>query len=163
MSKKGNSNKGWGGPFDFNWDGKTTWDEVSFGLMLAEQCRKNDDLSSCEPPRKTRATNEIIPPFPVPEKVDESNYTALIDDYRSECIGAIVAVVVFLLPAIFILWAVFNSENSFLIVIFSIAGLIYGGTILGTAGKHISICLENIALVKERYSGNVPQKTKQTK
>ena len=44
MSKNGNSNKGWGGPFDFNGDGKTTWDEEEFGLALMEQCQKKQRL-----------------------------------------------------------------------------------------------------------------------
>ena len=46
MAKNNNSHKGWGGPFDFNGDGKTTWDEEAFGLMLMEQCRKNSTASS---------------------------------------------------------------------------------------------------------------------
>ena len=37
MAKNNNSNKGWGGPFDFNGDGKTTWDEEAYGAMPEKQ------------------------------------------------------------------------------------------------------------------------------
>lgn len=164
MSKNSNPNKGWGGPFDFNGDGKTTWDEEAFGLTLMEQCRKNNDASSYTQARKIREPKVKPTIKPVPEVVDESNYQALISDYRGELVGAVVAMVLFLLPAVFILWAVFstydpdNSASGLLIAIFSIAGLIYGGIVLSVTGKSISTSLENIELVKERYSGAAIQK-----
>lgn len=106
---------------------------------------------------------------PVPDVVDERNYNALISDYRGECVCAVVAMIVLLIPAILILWAVFstydkdNSASGFLIAVFTIAGLIYGGTVLSVAGKSISTSLENIELVKKRYSGPAIQKHKKSK
>lgn len=169
MAKNNNSNKGWGGPFDFNGDGKTTWDEEAFGLTLMEQCRKNNESSSYTPSHKTREPKAVPTIKPVPEVVDESNYSALLTDYRGECVGAIVAMVVFLIPAIFILWAVYssydpdNSASGFLIMLFTIAGLIYGGVVLSTTGKSLGTSLENIELVKKRYSGHAIQKNKKKK
>ena len=161
MAKNDNSNKGWGGPFDFNGDGKTTWDEAAFGVTLMEQCRKNNDSSSNYTPTYNKKTPKAVPTIkPVPEVVDESNYKALLSDYRGECIGAIVAMLLFLAPAVLILWAVFstydpdNSASGFLAVLFSIAGLVYGGIVLSVTGKSISTSIENIWLVKERYSGS---------
>lgn len=169
MSKNGNSNKGWGGPFDFNGDGKTTWDEEAFGLALMEQCQKNSDSSAYTPSHKTRGSKAMPTIKPVPDVVDERNYDALISDYRGECVCAVVAMIVLLIPAILILWAVFstydkdNSASGFLIAVFAIAGLIYGGTVLSVAGKSISTSLENIELVKKRYSGPAIQKHKKSK
>lgn len=172
MAKNNNSNKGWGGPFDFNGDGKTTWDEAAFGITLMEQCRKNNDSSSSSssgytPTHHTKSPKAMPTIKPVPDVVDESNYNALLSDYRGELIGAIVAMLLFLAPAVLILWAVFstydpdNSASGFLIVLFSIAGLVYGGVVLSTTGKSISTSIENIGLVKERYSGtNAPKGNK---
>lgn len=169
MAKNNNSNKGWGGPFDFNGDGKTTWDEEAFGLTLMEQCRKNNESSSHTHSYKTREPKAMPTIKPVPEVVDESNYSFLLTDYRSECVSAIIAMVLFLAPAVLILWAVYstydpdNSASGFLTILFTIAGLVYGGVVLSTTGKSISTSLENIELVKQRYSGPVIQKTKRKK
>lgn len=169
MAKNSNSNKGWGGPFDFNGDGKTTWDEEAFGLTLMEQCRKNNDSSSYTPSHKTREPKAVPTIKQVPEVVDESNYSFLLADYRGECVAAIVAMVLFLAPAALILWAVYstydpdNSASGFLTILFTIAGLIYGGVVLSTTGKSISTSLENIELVKQRYSGPIIQKPKKKK
>ncbi len=168
MAKNNNSNKGWGGPFDFNGDGKTTWDEAAFGLTLMEQCRKNNE-SSYPSSRKIREPKAVPTIKPVPEVVDESNYSFLLTNYRSECVSAIIAMVLMLVPAIIILWAVYstydpdNSASGFLTILFTIAGLIYGGVVLSTTGKSISTSLENIELVKQRYSGPAIQKTKKKK
>lgn len=167
MAKNNNSHKGWGGPFDFNGDGKTTWDEEAFGLMLMEQCRKNSTASSSS--YKSRERKPLPTIKPVPEVVDENNYSNLLTDYRGECISAIIAMVLFLAPAVLILWAVYstydpdNSASGFLTILFTIAGLIYGGVVLATAGKSIGASLENIELVKKRYSGPAIQKPKRTK
>ncbi len=169
MAKNNNSNKGWGGPFDFNGDGKATWDEEAFGLTLMEQCRKNNESSSHTHSYKTREPKAVPTIKPVPEVVDESNYSFLLTDYRSECVSAIIAMVLFLAPAVLILWAVYstydpdNSASGFLTILFTIAGLVYGGVVLSTTGKSISTSLENIELVKQRYSGPVIQKTKKKK
>ena len=94
----------------------------------------------------------------MPEVVDESNYKALLSCYRLECAAAITAMIVFLFPAIIILWAVFassdpdNSASGFLTIIFLVAGLIYGGSVVSATGKRISTSLENIELVKNRYT-----------
>ncbi len=169
MAKNNNSNKGWGGPFDFNGDGKTTWDEEVFGLTLMEQCRKNNESSSSPSSRKTREPKAVPTIKPVPEVVDESNYSSLLANYRSECVCAIIAMILMLVPAIIILWAVYstydpdNSASGFLTILFTIAGLIYGGVILSTTGKSIRTSLENIELVKQRYSGPARQKPKKKK
>ena len=169
MAKNNNSNKGWGGPFDFNGDGKTTWDEAAFGLTLMDQCRKNNDSSSNTPSYRAKEPKTIPTIMSVPEAVDESNYSALLSNYRAECISAIVATILFLAPAALILWAVYstydpsNSASDFLTILFTVAGLIYGGAVLSATGKSISTSLENMELVKERYSGPVLQKPKKKK
>ena len=169
MAKNNNSNKGWGGPFDFNGDGKTTWDEAAFGLTLMDQCRKNNDSSSYTPSHRAKEPKTVPTIMPVPEAVDESNYSALLSNYRAECISAIVAMILFLAPAALILWAVYstydpsNSASDFLAILFTVAGLIYGGVVLSATGKSISTSLENMELVKQRYSGPAlqnPQKKK---
>lgn len=130
---------------------------------------ENNESSSYTPSHKTRGPKAVPTIKPVPEVVDESNYSALLTDYRGECVGAIVAMVVFLIPAIFILWAVYssydpdNSASGFLIMLFTIAGLIYGGVVLSTTGKCLGTSLENIELVKKRYSGHAIQKNKKKK
>lgn len=169
MAKNNNSDKGWGGPFDFNGDGKTTWDEEAFGLMLMEQCRKSNASSSYAPPHRSREQRKLPTIKPVPEVVDENNYSILMTDYRGECISAVIAMVLFLAPAVLILWAVYstydpdNSASGFLTILFTIAGLIYGGVVLATTGKSISTSLENIELVKKRYTGPAIQKPKRRK
>jgi len=166
MAKNNDSHKGWGGPFDFNGDGKTTWDEEAFGLMLMEQCRKDNASSSYTPSYKSRGQKTLPTIKPVPDVVDENNYSNLLTDYRGECISAIIAMILFLAPAVLILWAVYstydpdNSASGFLTILFTIAGLIYGGVVLATTGKSIGTSLENIELVKKRYSGPSIQKPK---
>ena len=169
MAKNNNSNKGWGGPFDFNGDGKTTWDEEAFGLTLMDQCRKNNNSSSYTPSHRTKEPKATPTIMPVPKVVDENNYSALLSNYRAECISAIIATVLFLAPAALILWAVYstydpnNSASDFLTILFTVAGLIYGGVVLSATGKSISTSLENMELVKDRYSGPVLQKSKKKK
>lgn len=169
MAKNNNSNKGWGGPFDFNGDGKTTWDEAAFGLTLMDQCRKNNDSSSYTPSRRAKEPKTMPTIMPVPETVDESNYSALLSNYRAECVGAIVATILFLAPAALILWAVYstydpnNSASDFLTILFTVAGLIYGGIVLSATGKSIGTSLENMELVKQRYSGPALQKPQKKK
>lgn len=169
MAKNNNSNKGWGGPFDFNGDGKTTWDEEAFGLTLMDQCRKNNSSSSYTPSHRAKEPKATPTIMPVPEVVDESNYSALLSNYRAECISAIIATILFLAPAALILWAVYstydpnNSASDFLTILFTVAGLIYGGVVLSATGKSISTSLENMELVKERYSGPILQKSKKKK
>ena len=169
MAKNNNSNKGWGGPFDFNGDGKTTWDEAAFGLTLMDQCRKNNDSSSYTPSHRAKEPKTMPTIMPVPEVVDESNYSALLSNYRAECVDAIVATILFLAPAALILWAVYstydpnNSASDFLTILFTVAGLIYGGVVLSATGKSISTSLENMGVVKGRYSGPALQKPQKKK
>ena len=65
----------WGGMFDFNGDGKTTWDEEMIGLAMIEDDikRSKENLSSTSSYRiKEHKTVPTIKP--VPEVVDDSNY-----------------------------------------------------------------------------------------
>lgn len=164
MAKNSDSNKGWGGPFDFNGDGKVTWDEEAFGLMLMQECMKND-TSSPAPYRQKKAAKPIPTIKPVPEIVDDTNYSGLIAEYRSECIAAIVALVILLIPAVFILWAVYasydpkNSASDFITILFTVAGFIYGGIVFYTCGKSVGDSIEKMELTRERYAENTHNKT----
>ena len=152
----------WGGMFDFNGDGKTTWDEEMLGLSLLEEDRKRTAKNLESKPTynyKEPKARKIPTIKEVPEVVDETNYKFLCSEYRTECICAIVALIVMLLPAVLILWAVYstydpkNSASDFITIIFTLAGLVYGGVVLHTTFKSINTSMENLNLVKERYSG----------
>lgn len=106
----------------------------------------------------------------VPEIVDESNFNFLLSEYRTECVSTIVALVVMLLPAVLILWAVYstydpkNSTSDFITIAFTLAGLVYGGVVIHTTFKSINTSMENLSLVKERYSGpELPKKKSKAK
>ena len=93
----------------------------------------------------------------VPENVDESNYRSLCREYRIECLSAIFALVLMLLPAVLILWAVYASYDpnisgsDSMIVIFTIAGLIYGGFVLYMTFNSINTSIKYLFLTKKRY------------
>ncbi len=158
----------WGGMFDFNGDGKTTWDEEMLGLTILEEDRKRTAKYLEHNPKYSykKPKTKVIPTIKeVPEKVDESNYQSLRSEYRTECICAIVVLVVMLIPAILILWAIYstyapkNSASDFITIIFTLAGLVYGGIVFYATFKSISTSIENLNLAKERYSGSeVPKK-----
>lgn len=158
----------WGGMFDFNGDGKTTWDEEMIGLSLLEENRKRtaENLESKPTYNYKEPKARKMPTIKeVPEVVDESNYKFLCSEYRTECICAIVALVVMLIPAVLILWAVYstydpkNSASDFMTIVFTLAGLVYGGVVFHTTFKSIHTSMENLNLVKERYSGpELPKK-----
>ena len=158
----------WGGMFDFNGDGKTTWDEEMLGLSLLEEDRKRTAKNLESKPSYNYKESKVrkMPTIKeVPEVVDESNYKFLCNEYRTECICAIVALIVMLLPAVLILWAVYstydpkNSASDFITIIFTLAGLVYGGVVLHTTFKSINTSMENLKLVKERYTGpELPKK-----
>ena len=159
----------WGGMFDFNGDGKTTWDEEMLGFSILEENRKRTakNLQSRPAYKYREAENKSIPTIKeVPNVVDESNYKSLCSEYRTECICAIVALIIMLIPAIFILWAVYstydpkNSASDFITIVFTLAGLVYGGIVVHTTFNSINTSIKNLNLVKERYSGTeVSQKT----
>lgn len=71
-----------------------------------------------------------------------------------------------LIPAVLILWAVYstydskNSASDFISVIFTLAGLVYGGVVLHTTFKSINTSMKNLNLLKERYTGSEPLKKK---
>lgn len=148
----------WGGMFDFNGDGKTTWDEEMLGLAIIEddikRSKENSSLQPVYKPKKTRTLPEIKP---VPEVVDDSNYQYIRNEYRTECVCAIIALIIMLIPAVIILWAVYstydpnNSASDFITIVFTVAGLIYGGVLIHTTGKSINTSMENLAKTKERY------------
>lgn len=159
----------WGGMFDFNGDGKTTWDEEMLGLSLLEEDRKRTakNLESKPTYKYKEPKTKAVPTIKeVPEVVDESNFKSLCSDYRTECFSAIVALIIMLLPAALILWAVYstfdpkNSASDFITIIFTLAGIGYGGVVLHTTGKSIATSLRNLSLVKERYNGPEPTKSK---
>ena len=159
----------WGGMFDFNGDGKTTWDEEMLGFSILEENRKRTakNLQSRPAHKYREPENKSIPTIKeVPNVVDESNYKSLCSEYRTECICAIVALIIMLIPAIFILWAVYstydpkNSASDFITIVFTLAGLVYGGIVVHTTFNSINTSIKNLNLVKERYSGTeVSQKT----
>ena len=158
----------WGGMFDFNGDGKTTWDEEMLGLSLLEDDRKRTAKNLKSKPSykyKEQKTKSMPTIKAVPEVVDETNYNSLRSEYRTECICAIIALVLMLIPAVVILWAVYstydpkNSASDFIAIVFTIAGLVYGGVVLHTTFKSINTSMENLSLVKERYNGpELPKK-----
>lgn len=158
----------WGGMFDFNGDGKTTLDEEMLGLALLEEDRKRTAKNLESKPTynyKEPKVRKIPTIKEVPEVVDESNYKFLCSEYRTECICAIVALVVMLIPAGLILWAVYstydpkNSASDFLTIIFTLVGLVYSGVVLHITFKSIKTSIENLNLVKERFSApELPKK-----
>lgn len=158
----------WGGMFDFNGDGKTTWDEEMLGLSLLEEDRKRTakNLESKPTYKYKEPKTKSMPTIKaVPEVVDETNYKALCSDYRTECICAVVALILMLIPAVVILWAVYstydpkNSASDLITIVFTLAGLVYGGVVLHTTFKSITTSTENLNLVKERYTGpELPKK-----
>lgn len=158
----------WGGMFDFNGDGKTTWDEEMLGLSLLEEDRKRTakNLESKPTYKYKEPKTKSMPTIKaVPEVVDETNYKALCRDYRTECICAVVVFILMLIPAVVILWAVYstydpqNSASDFITIVFTLAGLVYGGVVLHTTFKSITTSMENLNLVKESYTGpELPKK-----
>ncbi len=158
----------WGGMFDFNGDGKTTWDEEMLGLSLLEEDRKRTAKNLESKPTynyKEPKVRKMPTIKEVPEVVDESNYKFLRSEYRAECVCAIVALVAMLIPAVLILWAVYstydpkNSASDFITIIFTLAGIVYGSVVLHTTFKSITTSIENLNLVKERYTGpELPKK-----
>ena len=158
----------WGGMFDFNGDGKTTWDEEMLGLSLLEEDRKRTakNLESKPSYKYKELKTKSMPTIKaVPEVVDETNYKSLCSEYRTECICAVVALLLMLIPAGVILWAVYstydpkNSASDFITIVFTLAGLVYGGVVFHTTFKSINTSVENLNLVKERYTGpELPKK-----
>ena len=148
----------WGGMFDFNGDGKTTWDEEMIGLAIIEEdikrSKKNIDTL---PSYREKKPKEVPMIKPVPEVVNDSIYRHLLSEYRTECVCAVIALIIMMVPAVIILWAVYssydpkNSASDFLTIIFTIAGFLYGGVLVYTTGSSIKVSLENLSIVKERY------------
>lgn len=167
------SNDFWGGMFDFNGDGKTTWDEEILGLSLLEEERKRTAKNSESAPTykyKEPKTKSMPTIKQVPEIVNETNYHSLCSEYRTECVCALIALVVMLIPAILILWAVYstydpkNSASDFITVVFTLAGIGYGGVVLHTTCTSIKTSIKNLSLVMERYSGpELPKKRNKAK
>lgn len=148
----------WGGMFDINGDGKTTWDEEMIGLAIIEnEIKRSNENTSTQSSYKIKKPREIPTIKPVPEVVDESNYQHIRNEYRTECVCAIIALIVMLIPAVIILWAVYstydpnNSASDLITIVFTVAGFIYAGVLIHTTGKSITTGLESIATAKERY------------
>ena len=146
----------WSGIFDLNGDGKTTYDEEMIAFDIIEESRKRNRKHII--PSSVRAPKAVSTIKPVPEVVDASNYQTLLSEYRTDCVCAIIALVLLLLPAIAVLWAVYssydprNNASDFLTIIFTLAGIIYGGIVIHTTGKSIKISIDNISTVKKRYN-----------
>lgn len=160
----------WGGFFDLNGDGKTTWDEELLGLsIIHDVC--NEDTTSVEmntrkhKPEKAKSTPRIKK---VPEIVNESNYRSLRNEYVVECVCALIAFVIMQLPAVLILWAVYstydptNSASDFIITIFTIAGLGYSCIIIHATAKSIITSVKNLSLAKIRYHNSKQPKKPST-
>lgn len=148
----------WGGMFDFNGDGKTTWDEEMLGLSLLEEDRKRT-IKNLESKSSYNYTGASMPTImEVPEIVDETNYKFLCREYRAEFICAVFALVLRLLPAILILVAVYcsydpkSSDSGYMIGFFTVAGLVYGGLVLRSPLKSMITSVKYLKLVKERYA-----------
>lgn len=148
----------WGGMFDFNGDGKTTWDEEMIGFAIIEDDieRSKENLSS-QPVYKSKRKRTLPEIKPVPEVVDDSNYRHIRNEYKTECVCAVVALIIMLVPAVIILWAVYstydpnNSASDLITIVFTVAGFLYGGVLIHTTGKSIKTSLDNLDIAKERY------------
>ena len=159
--------------FDFNGDGKTTWDEEILGLALLEEelkkTNKNSDIGPIYKRNKSKARRIPTTIKAVPKNVDESSYYSLRSEYRAECLSAIFALVLLLMPVVLILWAIYstydpkNSASIFLAIIFSIAGLIYSAFVLHTIIKSITTSVENLIILKKRYKGTELSEKKSSK
>ena len=61
----------WGGMFDFNGDGKTTWDEEMIGLaMIEDDIKRSKENLSSTPSYKIKEPKTVPMIKPVPEVVD---------------------------------------------------------------------------------------------
>lgn len=152
------SNDFWGGMFDFNGDGKTTWDEEMIGLaMIEDDIKRSKENLSSQPVYKPKRTRNLPEIKPVPELIDDSNYPHIRNEYKTECVCAIIALIIMLVPAVIILWAVYstydpnNSASDLITIVFTFAGILYGGVLIHTTGKSINTSMENLAIAKERY------------
>ena len=147
----------WGGLFDFNGDGKTSVDEEWIAFNIMEEASKNNSNYQTNTSCRKKKHHPIPAIKPIPDIVDDTNYKALCGEYRRECICAITALVIMLAPAALILWAVYstydpkNSASDFLTILFTIAGMVYGGVVLHTTIKSINTSVKNIKTVKSRY------------
>ena len=148
----------WGGIFDFNGDGKTTWDEEMIGLaMIEDDIKRSKENVSSTPSYKIKEPKTVPMIKPVPEVVDDSNYRHIRNEYRTECVCAVIALIIMLVPAIVILWAVYstydpsNSASDLITIVFTVAGFVYGGVLIHTTGNSIKTSIENLETAKERY------------
>ena len=148
----------WGGIFDLNGDGKTTWDEEMIAFDIIEESRKNNSkyrISSS--PSTPKRLKDLPTSTPVPEVVNAANYDMLIGDYRTECVCSVITLVLMLFPAIAILWAVYDtydpesSGGTFLAILLTLVALVFGGIVVHTTCKSIRTSLKNIAEVKKKY------------
>lgn len=154
----------WGGLFDFNGDGKTSVDEEWIAFNIMEEANKDNSGYQANTSFKKKKHRPIPAIKPVPEIVDETNYKTLCGEYRMECICAIAALMIMILPAALILWAVYstydpkNSASDLLTIVFTIAGMVYSGVLLHTTIKSISTSIDNLKLVKQRYKKQKEEK-----
>ena len=145
----------WGGIFDLDGDGKTTWDEEMIAFDIIEESRKNNSKHRISPSPRTPKGHKDLPTIePVPEVVNATNYATLLNMYRTECILSVIALVLMLFPAIAILWAVYDTydpDSAFLSAILTLAGCYYIGIALFSTAKSIKTGLECIAELKRKY------------
>lgn len=149
------------GMFDFNGDGKTTLDEEMLGLSLLEEGRKRT-AKNLEPKLTYKYKEQKTKSMPtikaIPEVVDETDYKSFCIECRTDCICTVFAFILMLIPVILLLLAVYstydpkNSANDFITIVFTLAGLVYGGVVLHTTLKSVTISIKNLNLVKERYT-----------
>ena len=155
-----------GGIFDFNGDSKTDIGEEWIGHKIMEDCMKEDDQLT--PAFKSRPYIPASPPkaymepdvVPIPEVMTEEQFKSECSSRRITIVSSIIAALIMLFPVCAFVWAAYvaydprNSVSGFILVLFTIAGVVIGGVILHTVGKEIGKALDEIEKLKNGYKKN---------
>ncbi len=156
----------WGGMFDFNGDGKTDIGEEWVGYKIMVDCMKEDDQPTLA--FKSRPYIPASPPkaymdpavVPIPEVMSEEQFKSECSSRRITIVSSIIAALIMLFPVCAFVWAAHavydprNSASGFIIVLFTIAGVVIGGVILHMVGKEIGKALDEIEKLKNNYRKN---------
>ena len=157
MSKDQKEPKKWGGPFDFDRNGETSLSERLRGEHRMRELRKQFTSHAGKSASERKEHKDTS--LPVPEVVDEAAYRALLEEYRNSCIAMVVTSILLLIPAAFILWGVFQSQDlstsagRFITLLFSGAGLIYICSVLYAMRKVMDEARKKLELAEQRYTG----------